>query len=191
MDGPAGLRGPLESSFHLTCMHRVLVTAQSFASAPLARCFPPARRCLFPVDTPDGCPCSCACVCVCASVCSVYSPGGVWASRVCVRVWPLSVSLVGLVEGYAADVRSAGCRERCASKMCYVMLCYVMGRRAAGSAGAARSELRERRVCVDAALRADAWRAGHLGKNGGGYWASVRDAWRCAAHPASSQRAHR
>jgi hypothetical protein len=42
-------------------------------------------------------------------------------------VWPLSVSLVGyVVEGYAADVRSAGCRERCVCSAKNVMLCYVM-----------------------------------------------------------------
>jgi hypothetical protein len=35
MDGPAGFRGPLEPSLHLTCTRRVLVTAQSFASAVL------------------------------------------------------------------------------------------------------------------------------------------------------------
>ena len=43
------------------------------------------------------------------------------------RVWPLSVSLVGyVVEGHAADVRSAGCRERCACSAKNVMLCYVL-----------------------------------------------------------------
>jgi hypothetical protein len=44
-------------------------------------------------------------------------------ARSSVRVWPLCISLVGLVEGHAADVRSADCREQCARRAQSVMLC--------------------------------------------------------------------